>query len=248
MTSSWFRNWKTLWQSRPSLTEAQKAFVRDRLPAYGRLPATLRERYEWAVAIMIARRNWEGCEGLAVTSDMQLIVSSHAAFMLLGTADYHFDSVNTILLFPGVVERKRHAGLSGNIGEAWANGGIVLSWPDVRSIARLRDGHNVVIHEFAHHLDGLDGEMGGSIPFNNRADQDRWDEISARELQRLIADIRMGQPTLLDAYGATNRAEFFAVASECFFELPHAMKREYADLFELLTRFYHLDPCEWQED
>jgi MtfA peptidase len=197
---------------------------------------------------MIARRSWEGCEGLKLTPEMQLLVSAQAAFMLLGTADYHFDSVNTILLFPGIVNRKRHDGLSGNIGEAWANGGIVLSWPDVRSIAGLRNGHNVVIHEFAHHLDGLDGEMGGSIPFNNRADQDRWDKVSARELQQLITDIRMGQPTLLDEYGATNRAEFFAVASECFFELPHAMQQEHAELFELLTRFYHVNPCDWQTD
>jgi MtfA peptidase len=243
---SWFHRWRSAGQSTFSLDERQKPFLQLHVPAYARLAPTSRDRYEIAVAKMSARRNWEGCEGLKVIAEMRLLVSAHAAFMLLGTQDYFFDSVNTILLFPGVVKRKRHDMPSGNIGEAWANGGIVLSWPDVRSIGRYESGHNVVIHEFAHHLDGLDGEMGGSIPFNNRTDQARWDEVSAQELQQLTDDIRMGHPTLLDAYGATNRAEFFAVASECFFELPHAMKQEHAELFDLLTRFYHVNPCDWQ--
>ena len=243
---SWFRRWHLNRGSQTALQPSQLSLIREHVPAFGRLSTDLKVRYQAAVESLINNRRWEGCDGLEVTLEMKTIVSAHAALMLLGTKSYCFESVNTILLFPGIVERRQQGRLSGNIGEAWANGGIVLSWPDVRSIGRFRQGHNVVIHEFAHHLDGLDGEMGGSIPFNDVKDQASWDEVSTRELQRLVRDVNERRPTLLDPYGATNHAEFFAVACECFFESPHEMRQEHPELFRLLIRFFHLDPSDWQ--
>ena len=104
---------------------------------------------------------------------------------------------------------------------------------------------NVVIHEFAHHLDGLDGEMGGSIPFPSRADEQRWCNVATREFERLVADVRQGKSTLFDEYGTHSLAEFFAVASECFFEKPVEMERRYFDLFELMQMFYRVNPLAW---
>jgi MtfA peptidase len=228
------------------LDAGQWSLLGEHVFAASRLKPEDRKRYEAAVTTMVARRRWEGCDGLKLTRDMKTLIAGHAAVMLLGTQDYYFDSVNAILVFPGVIRRSRAERSSATIGEAWSNGGIVLSWPDVRAIREDSDGHNVVIHEFAHHLDGLDGERGGSIPFSNREDQQTWDEVSRAELDKLIEDVRWGRPTVLDPYGATNRAEFFAVCSECFFEVPDRLSHSHSELFELLKRFYHVNPLDWR--
>ena len=131
-------------------------------------------------------------------------------------------------------------------GEAWQGGPIVLSWGDVISGSwHARDGFNVVIHEFAHHLDGLDGEMGGTPPFGNTDDDKKWAVVMRREFAALQHATERGLPTLLDYYGATNEAEFFAVASECFIELPQELRRQHGELFELMCRLYKFDPSQW---
>lgn len=232
----------------PPLDDAQRQLLQQHIPAHQRLTAAQKEKLESATSVLIHRRRWEGCGGLTLTEEMKAVVACHAAMMLLGTRDFHFESVNSILLFPGTIRRDGHDRYTANVGEAWANGGIVLSWPEVNAIRKQRDGRNVVIHEFAHHLDGLDGEMGGSIPFNNRQDQARWDRASAEGLQQLVRDVEAGKRTVLDPYGATNRAEFFAVCSECFFELPTTMRHAHEELYELLSLFYHVDPEQWAGD
>ena len=83
-----------------------------------------------------------------------------------------------------------------------------------------------MLHEFAHHLDGLSGAMGGTPMLTTRALRQNWQQITEAEFLSLVGSAQRGEATLLDHYGATNRAEFFAVATECFFERPHAMKRQ----------------------
>lgn len=203
------------------------------------------QRLQQITSVMLTRLHWEGCQGLRLTDEMRTCVAGNAAVMLLDAGDYYFDSVTAILLFPGVIRRNDPDHRPAVVGEAWSNGGVVLTWPEARRCGQLDDGHNVVIHEFAHHLDGRDGEMGGDIPFVDPQDQRDWNEVAGGEYQQLVSDIQHQRPTFLDAYAATNRAEFFAVCSEVFFELPDEFEHFHPQLFEMLRRFYRIDPRPW---
>ena len=204
------------------------------------------------VQVFVAEKNWEGCDGLEVTEEMKVTIAAQACLMLLGVSGFHFDNVQTLLIYPHVFERKLTEGPVQNLaqyrsGEAWQGGPIVLSWRDVLSGGRdPDDGRNVVIHEFAHALDGLDGEMGGSPIFDTPELSQRWETVMEREFAALSRARDMRSSSLLDYYGATNHAEFFAVSTETFFENPHAMKRTHGELFQLLQGYFKVDPAQWQ--
>ena len=155
-------------------------------------------------------------------------------------------------MYPQVFSRHQDSGhTAGGIehrsGEAWQGGPIVLSWQDVIRGGRDEDdGRNVTIHEFAHALDGLDGEMGGNIAFDSDDDATQWKRIVDSEYAQLVDAADQHQQTLLDHYGATNQAEFFAVATETFFERPAELELEHTQLFSLLQKYYRIDPIPWQ--
>lgn len=208
------------------------------------------ERLREIAKIFVAEKNWEGLEGLDVTEEMQVTISAQAGLLLLGTPNFYFDNVRTILIFPksfsrevtdgGVVHQTYRA------GEAWQGGPIILSWKDVLRGGRNEDdGHNLVIHEFAHALDGLDGEMAGQVIFDDPATSKRWETVVDREFAQLCRARDQGVRVLLDHYGATNKAEFFAVSTETFFEQPDEFRRDHVELFELLSTYYRIDPRQW---
>ena len=215
------------------------SLVQRRVLKNKRLSTAQHNRWLDCIKVIAAEKNWEGCDGLEMTDEVQFTIAAHASQLLIGTEDYYFDGIKSILVFPQAFTREWRNGLLVGqrtlSGEAWQGGPIVLSWADVMRNAKQR-GHNVVIHEFAHHLDGLDGEMAGSLTFPVTQDSQRWQRVSRNEYERLCDASRHGAYSLLDYYGATNRAEFFAVATEAFFELPREMSREHTELFELMTR------------
>jgi len=242
-----FRRWHIHRITNQPLGRDQVKWLSTHVAAYRKLDATMQRRLEQIVAVMLARCHWEGCEGLELSDEMRTRIAGHAAVMLLGANDYYFDSVAVILVFPGIIRRRDQSRHSPTVGEAWSNGGVVLSWPEVDRIGTDGSPHNVVIHEFAHHLDGRDGEMGGSIPFTSTADQAEWSRVAAMEYEQLLKDISNRRATVLDPYGATNEAEFFAVASEAFFEQPNRMCHNHQELFDLMTKFYQSDPRSWND-
>ena len=198
----------------------------------------------------VAEKNWEGCEGLAVTEEMQVTIAAQAGLLLLGTPNFYFDNVRTILVFPKSFSREvidgGVVGQTYRAGEAWQGGPIILSWQDtLRGGRNEDDGRNLVIHEFAHALDGLDGEMAGQIVFDDSEISTRWNTVVNREFAKLCHARDQGIRTLLDHYGATNKAEFFAVSSETFVELPEEFQQQHAELFELLSTYYRVDPRQW---
>jgi Flp pilus assembly protein TadD len=135
------------------------------------------------------------------------------------------------------------------LGEAWYRGPIVLSWRDV--LAGGRDetgGRNLVFHEFAHYVDALDGDVDGTPPLVGRERQRTWFRVTEAEYLRLVGQARRDEVSLLDHYGATNRAEFFAVATECFFEQPRAMWKQHRQLYRVLRDFYRQHPARWLPD
>ena len=210
------------------------------------------ESLQTRVKVFVAEKNWEGCDGLQLTEEMQVTIAAQACLMLLGVNDYYFDNVSTVLVYPEAFRRETSDGVSAGqsqhrAGEAWQGGPIVLSWKDsLRGGRNEDDGQNVVIHEFAHALDGLDGEMGGSVIFDDQESSEAWGRVVEEGFAELYRAKEDRRRTLLDHYGATNRAEFFAVATETFFEQPRELSREHEELFALLKKYYRVDPSAWQ--
>lgn len=221
------------------------------------LPTSKLQTFLAAAKEIVRGRSWVGCDDLVITDEIKITIAAQAALLLLGVEGYYFERVPSILVFPRQIQRRQSDLLRNGLftpeitllGEAWQGGSIVLSWPDCLAAGRrLSRGSNVVVHEFAHHLDGLDGEMGGTPPMRTRELAERWREVAKIEYEQLAEDVRLGRDTLLDSYGATNQAEFFAVASECFIESPRAMSELHPELYGLLAEFYQFDPSTWWPD
>lgn len=240
------------------LPAAWRDALRENVHHWVQLPESLRPRLENLVKVFVAEKWWEGAKGLAVTEEMKVTIAGNACLLLLGMPDdYCFDHVRTVLLYPEVFAhrppKRPPPGVLADVGptmdEGLANqhGPVVLSWQDVLRGGRGVDERgNVVLHEFAHKLDELSGEYSGTPPLPDAAAEQRWQKVMSHEFERLRVETRSGRRTVLDPYGATNRAEFFAVATETFFEWPHDVRRHHGEMYEVLHDFYRLDPAAWQ--
>lgn len=202
--------------------------------------------------IFLAEKNWEGCGGLVLTDEIKVTIAAQAMLLVLGIEHNYFDRVLSILVYPrGYQAIEEHGGHgviierpSARLGETLYRGPVILSWADVLTDGQHPDrGHNLVYHEFSHQLDMLDGVVDGTPPLGSREEYQRWQEVMTAEYRALIEASVEGRATLLDQYGTTNEAEFFAVATECFFDKPEAMRRRHPKLYELLRDYYKQDPA-----
>jgi Mlc titration factor MtfA (ptsG expression regulator) len=237
--------------------DERRRILRERVRHYQYLDARQRERLEGFVQVLVAEKDWVGGSGFELTDEMKVTIAGYAAVMTLGLDEpYYFDRLKTIIVYPaGYVphaSRFDQYQVSGpqspRLGEAWHRGPVVLSWAQIVDPKKMRPGSNLVIHEFAHHVDGLDGDLDGSPPIVDRRQGRTWYRVSEEEFERLRREAQQGEATLLDHYGASNRAEFFAVASECFFERPRAMRDRHAELYRVLADFYCQDTAAWLPD
>ena len=240
--------------SQPFPGEWQR-YLQQNVAVFERLPPDQQQRLVKSLRITATERSWVGCKGLVVTDEMKVTIAAQASLLLLGEDGYYFERVRAFLLYPYKMllpaQRRHHLDdddMEGAVieGQAFAQGEIVLSWPDALQGGQIADdGQNVVLHELAHHLDGLDGEMGGSLPGLGQSDQIQWHQVLAREMDRLQHDLAHGARTLLDPFAADNAAEFFAYSTERFFERPHELRARHRELYACLQRFYKVDPAEW---
>lgn len=229
-----------------------RQIVQRNIGVFALLKQPQQERLLAASRVIAAERHWVGCRGLEMTEEVKATIAAQAAILLLGVEGYYFDKLPAILVYPGAFVRPHSRDNlivdeeAGALGESWHGGNIVLSWTSALAGGRdPQDGHNVVLHEFAHHLDSLDGEAGGHPPQPSRAAAEKWHRVIDAEFDRLLDALDHGQSTLLDPYAAENEAEFFAVATETFFERPAEMLAEHPALYEILRDFYQVDPAEW---
>jgi Mlc titration factor MtfA (ptsG expression regulator) len=239
--------------------DAWRAILRHRFPRYATLPFPERRELERRVAVFLDEKDFIGCAGQEVDDEVRVTIAAQACLILLGRPARDFPNLRTILVYPGafVVEKLRpepsgvlqetRQALS---GESWTNGQVVLSWDDVlQGAADPADGRNVVIHEFAHQLDQEKGYANGAPRLAGRERARRWAQVMSEEYARLQARHAWSphpvEPPLLSAYGATDPAEFFAVASEVFFEQPSRLAAEHPGLFEELAGYYGVDPRRW---
>lgn len=245
------RRRKLLSEPFPAAWEAE---LRD-LSFYQLLTASEQERLQRDVRIFVAEKNWEGVRGLELTDAMRVRVAAHACYLILGLDLSWYDRTMSILVYPNAYSVPEQFALAGGgvlegrsqrLGENWYRGPIILSWPDVLAAgsegARTR---NLVYHEFAHELDTLNGRNVDGTPLLESSDlARRWEPVMSRAYARLCADCQNGRPTLLDCYGTKDRGEFFAVATETFFQQPVRMLRREQEVYELFAQFYRQDPAD----
>jgi hypothetical protein len=235
------------------------------VPAVRSLPPESRARLESLMAAFLAEKEFIGCNGLVVTDEMRSTIAALACLLVLGRRG-HYDALHSVLVYPtafwvedevedeaGVVSQRRRV-LS---GEAWESSRIILSWDDVLEAARHPgEGYNVALHEFAHYLDaeglGLAAPPPSPLPPSRERSAEggvratsAWAADLADEFDALLDAVDRGQYTFLDPYAAEDEAEFFAVATEDFFERPAELREAHPRLYALLQEFYALDPASW---
>lgn len=235
------------------LPDAWWTIIDRRVPLIASFPEAARRELGGIVQILLREKQFLGAGGLEMTDEIRVTIAAQAAVLLLGRETDYYPTLKTIYVYPrayasNITRRNPDGtvteGLQPRLGESWHRGGLVLSWDDVvRGAAEAHDGRNVTLHEFAHQLDGEWGGMEGAPALPRGASYRDWARVLGREYTELIAELHRGHHTLLDPYGATNPAEFFAVATELFFERPRAMREHHPELYEQLATFYAQDPA-----
>lgn len=225
------------------------------VPVYRRLPVALRKQLHRLVLHFLHTKDFHGCAGLAITDEIRVTIAGTACLLLLNRKTRVYPELSSILVYPSAFLAPRTeigpGGVVSNyeddlLGESWGDGRVILAWDHVeQGIRDFTDGHNVVLHEFAHQLDEESGGADGAPILGSRANYQRWAEVFSREFASLQTTVDYDDETVLDEYGATDPAEFFAVATETFFEKPVELAARHAELFEELKGYYRVDPREW---
>ncbi len=224
------------------------------VPYYRRLPEQGKAELRRHILIFLAEKKFEGCGGLKITDEIRLTIAAQACILLLHRRTDYYPGLLSILVYPNafLAHQEQHLpsgvvveGLQPLEGQSQRRGPVVLSWEDVqRSSVDAGDGHNVVFHEFAHQIDSAAGSGDSSEVLKSRSNFSEWAKVLQRDFRKLQSDVGSNRRTFLDSYGATDEAEFFAVATEFFFERPAEMQKQHPDLYNELKNFYQQDPAE----
>lgn len=248
------RLWRRQRVTRRPFPAAWREILRRRVPLARELPAAQQLRLKKHIQVLLAEVPFIGCGGLTVDDEMRVTIAAQAAFLLLGRGG-SFGNLREVLIYPGhfVVPRSEpgaggvvHEGRDVLAGQSWQRGQVIVAWDAVRDgAADAHDGANVVMHEFAHQLDQDSGSANGAPYVGRGALQQAWSRVMNQEFEALRDRLANALPGLIDPYAASSPAEFFAVATEHFFEQPAALAAERPALYEQLRRCYRLDPASW---
>jgi len=232
-----------------------QAILQRNIPIYGRIPGALREQLDKLVQQFLHQKKFVGCEGLEIDDEIRVTIAGQACLLLLNRPTRVYPALHTILVYPtaflvprnqvdaaGVVTEARQDLL----GESWGDGRVVLSWDHVqRGASDWSDGQNVVLHEFAHQLDSESGSNNGAPYLGSQESYRSWAAVLSRDFAHLRQEAMFQQQGVMDHYGATSPAEFFAVATETFFEKPWQLAERHPALYEEFRKYYRVDPREW---
>lgn len=223
----------------------------EAIPHVPILAAGRRQEHQNATQIFLAEKTFEGCGGLVLTDAMRVTIAGLATLLVLGMPATQFDHVESILVYPDAFTTPKKVDMGGIaledeahlLGEAHYRGPVILSWAEIEEDVREPwVGRNLVFHEFAHQLDMMNGEADG-VPELPQAMREPWAKVMAKEYRRLQKRSHRHRDTLLDPYGATEPAEFFAVITETFFDSPLDLEIEHPELYDMLRQYYCLDPA-----
>ncbi|MGQ9427474.1 M90 family metallopeptidase [Gilvimarinus sp. F26214L] len=231
-----------------------EAVLQERLSIYSHLPAHLQDRLKDLIKVFLRNKEFVGCAGLQVTDDMRILIAAQACLLILNRPSFEYPELRAIYIYPSafraVHELRDELGLVSTetrdlLGESWNTGKVILAWDNVEhGVSNFSDGYNVVLHEFAHQLDHESGSANGAPLLLTRAAYKSWAYVMGREFERMQEEQGSG---IIDEYGATDPAEFFAVATETFFEEPFKLHKHHRELFDQLNDYYQLDPRDWAQ-
>ena len=233
--------------------DAWRATLEANVGAYARLDAGARTRLCELVQVFVAEKHWEGCGGLELTDEIRVTIAGCACLMILGRDHDLFARVESILVYPSTVVARRPQLVTYTspfpmrdgtpvLGSSMRGGPVVLAWDNALKGARdPHDGRNLVFHEFAHKIDEIGGTVDGTPPLPDAAHRRAWGEAFAPAFLAQRARRDRGERSFLDDYAVTNEAEYFAVATEVFFEKPAQLARELPDVYAQLREFYNVE-------
>ncbi len=208
--------------------------------------------------VFIRDRHFEGAQGFEVTEEVQVTIAAQACYLLLGTGLSVYPRTRSVIVYPSTFVPRRvgesadglidglidESEATPTLGEAWSTGTVILAWDNLLGGGmRPHDGKNLAFHEFAHQLDQDSGEMSGTPGGLPPTSISPWARVLSEGYTRLRRSAAKGRREVLDHYGATNRAEFFAVSTEAFFEQPQRLRQSFPALYEQLAIFYGQDPA-----
>jgi len=244
-------------RSAPFPTEWERILI-ERLCLYPRIPDRIRQELRGHILIFLAEKRFFGCGGLEITDAMRVLIAAQACLLILNRKTDYYRKLRSILVYPSAFLVNRElvdeAGVHTSwreprIGESWEVGRVIISWDAVEPDERDRDrGENVVLHEFAHQLDEEDGIADGTPVLGARALYEVWAQVLGAEYRALREKVTRGEATLIDPYGAEDAGEFFASATECFFERPGPLCKQHPTLYATLRDYYRVDPAVWHHD
>ncbi len=245
-------------RERPFPSEWRRIIQRN-VPVFGRLSAADQTELLGHIQVFLAEKSFEGCGGLALTDEIRITIAAQACMLLLHRDTDYYPELTSILVYPSGYVTYEDRSLGGGIWEEGAEGrlghtarelrAMVLAWDAAKQgAADPGDGKNLVLHEFAHQLDFENPLADGTPALETRGAYATWARVMSAELEALRNADDAGLPTVLDGYGATNPAEFFAVATEAFFERPRALRARHGALFNELNKFYRQDPTAYSSE
>lgn len=250
---AWAERRRARWRARP-FPHAWRRLLRRHVPGLQTLPPPLQQRLRQHVQVFLAEVPIIGCRGLVVTDAMRLTIAALACLLLLGRHE-RFHGLREVLLYPSAFVVPQVSATPGGVvheqrqvlaGQSWSRGQVILAWDAVQhDAAHPASGRNVVLHEFAHQLDQETGAANGAPPMGSRDQAAQWSQVMAQAWQALHARLARGELGVLDPYGATDAAEFFAVATEAFYGRPHELRGEQPELYGVLARWYGVHPAAW---
>lgn len=217
-------------------------------------------KLEALVRIFNSEKTFEAAAGFTLTEEMRIVIAARACLLVVHRIELDsplYPDLQSVVVYPSGyrVRRQRREGYvtiehdEVRLGESWLHGLVVLSWDAVTSgSASPTDGHDVVLHEFAHQLDAEDGAMDGTPELDDLERYGVWSKVAGAEYAALLDDLEHHRKTTIDAYAATNAPEFFAVIVEQFFEKPTTLEKNHPELYAELSRFFRFDPAKRQRD
>jgi Mlc titration factor MtfA (ptsG expression regulator) len=224
--------------------------LENNVPCYKKLPINLRQKLHKRILVFLAEKQFIGCQGLTITEEIKITVAGNACLLLLSDRSNYYPYLDSILVYPYIFKVKRQQPFQELYleqeyilsGESWGKQGlIVLAWQQIQNeLKNYYSGQNVILHEFAHQLDREDGSMNGVPQLKNNQEYRSWAEVFQKAYQKLSDNIKTGKHSVINAYGATNPAEFFAVATETYFTKPEVLKRQYPHLYQQLKNYYQI--------
>ena len=246
---SWRRN-RILRQA--SIDDAQWQDLVSHFPFAWSLAPADQQRLRELVVLFLHEKHFSAAAGLHLGVEMQLWVAIQACILVLNLDLDYYRGWSGIILYPEqFVPRHQHVDETGIVhegdepyaGEAWLGGPVVLSWADIQG-TEYPDGVNVVIHEFAHKLDMLNGDANGFPPLHASMSRAQWSEAFEAAYEDFCRRVDGAEDTEIDPYASESPGEFFAVLSEAFFEIPDVVQDDYPQVYAQLAAFYRQDPAE----